>query len=65
MKIIKQKTGCYCHNCDYRESEYVISCDGSFKLFWANGENDCEIAFCENCARELYEQLGNALSIDK
>ena len=62
MEVIKKKTGCYCHNCDHNESEYIISNDGSFIVFWATGEQDCEIAFCESCAKELFEKLGNALS---
>ena len=57
MKVIKRNTGCYCHNCDSRESEYVISNEGSFKVFWAKGDMDCEIAFCECCARELLSGL--------
>ena len=37
MEVIKKKTGCYCHNCDHNESEYIISNDGLFKVFWAIG----------------------------
>lgn len=62
MTVIKKKTGCFCSNCDNREAEYVISNNGTFKLFWANGEMDCEIAFCEECARELNRQLTDSLS---
>lgn len=62
MEVIKKKTGCYCHNCDNNESEYTISNDGSFKVFWATSAKDCEIAFCESCAKELLEKLGGALS---
>ena len=63
MKVIKRKTNCYCHNCDNRESEYIISNDGSFKTFWAKGECDSEIAFCEECAKELFRQLADALNV--
>lgn len=62
MEVIKKKTDCLCHNCDNAESEYTISNNGSFKVFWANNREDCEIAFCEDCARELFKQLGNALN---
>lgn len=66
MKVIKGKTGCLCHNCDREESEYMISNKGfgSFKVFWASGETDCEIAFCEKCARELFKQLSDVLQVD-
>ena len=66
MKVIKKKTGCLCHNCDNAESEYMISNAGygSFKVFWAKEEADCEIAFCEDCARELLKQLTDALNVN-
>lgn len=66
MKVIKGKTGCLCHNCDRKESEYMISNEGfgSFKVFWAREEMDCEIAFCEDCARDLFKQLSNVLQVD-
>ena len=64
MRVIKYKTGCFCHNCDNKESEYIISNNGSFKVFWADGAEDCEIAFCEDCARELFNQLAEALNVN-
>lgn len=63
MKVIKGKTGCICHNCDNAESEFTISNNGSFKVYFANSNEDCEIAFCEDCARELFRQLGHALNM--
>lgn len=61
MRIVKGKTGCLCHNCDNRESEYMIENYGSFKVFWAREVCDCEIAFCDSCAKSLLEQLAEAL----
>lgn len=63
MQVIKGKTGCWCHNCDNAESEYMIENNGSFKVFWASGREDTDIAFCEDCARELFKQLANALEV--
>lgn len=64
MKVIKRKTGCYCSNCDQREALYELSNNGSFKLSWAKGAEDCEIAFCEDCAKELFKQLADALGVE-
>lgn len=63
MRVTKGRTGCLCHNCDSCESEYTIASRNgqSFKVFWACGELDCEIAFCEDCARELFSQFAAAL----
>lgn len=63
MTVIKKKTGCFCHNCDRKESEYIISSESGtqFKVFWARNKEDCEIAFCEDCARILLNELSNVL----
>lgn len=61
MKVIKKKTNCLCHHCDSKESKYIISHGGSFKLYWASTQKDCEIAFCEDCARDLLKQLTDVL----
>ena len=62
MKVVKCKTGCFCHNCDNKESEYTISNNGSFKMFWAKEATDCEISFCEDCVRDLFGQLSVILN---
>ena len=64
MKVIRSKTGCLCHNCDKRESEYTIKSERghAFKVFWADGPEDCEISFCEDCAKELFKMLFCALT---
>ena len=63
MEVVKRKTGCLCHNCDRKESNYVISSKSGtqFKVFWAREKEDCEIAFCEDCARFLLDELTKAL----
>lgn len=63
MKVVKGKTGCFCHNCDKKESVFTISKNGFFKVSFANSKEDCEIAFCEDCAKELFKQLGNVLNM--
>lgn len=63
MEIVKKKTGCFCHNCDRRESKYTITSESGtqFKVFWARGKENCEISFCEDCARLLLDELTKAL----
>lgn len=61
MKVIKMKTNCYCANCDIRDAEYIITNNGRFKLYWASEKHDCEIGFCEKCAKELFTQFANVL----
>lgn len=65
MRVVKGKTGCWCSNCDNKEAEYTITSNNgtNFKLYWACGNSDSEIGFCEDCTKELFRQFACALNM--